>query len=86
MISQDGINDFKGFLLISRIAYQIFTRILKIAENTKPSTRINDMISPSGGFFIRRIPIASKKQILQINATLDKNLNAVILVMLFVES
>ena len=79
-MSHEGIKDFNGFRNISRMAYQIFTRILIKADRTKPRTIINDMISPSNGFFIQRISIASNKQILHINATLDKNLNADIIV------
>jgi hypothetical protein len=36
---------------------------------------INETISPSGGWFNHKIIMASMKQILQINATLDKSRN-----------
>lgn len=76
MTSQRGTKGNNGFLKINLNPYHKLTVRLTKKAITKPITMISEIISPPIGWLIHRMPTEAKKQILQINATLDRNLNA----------
>jgi hypothetical protein len=63
----------RGLRHKNRTKYEMFTIPLKKTDRRYPRTMINEISSPSGGCFNQIKKIVSRKQILHINATRDKN-------------
>jgi hypothetical protein len=73
IISQTGTGLFNSLPEKNKMAYHTFIIAFTIAANTYPSITVVATTSPSGGLGIHWIMSASKKQILQMNATFEKN-------------